>query len=200
MPNEPFVSEDRVDPELTALLADEAIWEPLDTVMEDSIVAAIAIEAQPSPVVTSITAARSRRPMFLASAAAALVLVVVGLFAIGGESDDPTGIELALVATELAPDASGAVTIAETPLGTRLILDVGGLPPAANGQYYEAWLRTGPEVGVSAGTFHLRGGDGQIELWAGVTVADYPLFTITIQDEGDPLSSGQVVLKGRVAE
>jgi hypothetical protein len=92
------------------------------------------------------------------------------------------------------------VTIAETPLGTRLILDVAGLPPAAPGQYYEAWMRTGPEAGVSAGTFHLRGGDGEIELWAGVTLDAYPLFTITIQDEADPLSSGRVVLKGRVAE
>lgn len=43
---------------------------------------------------------------------------------------------------------------------------------------------------MSAGTFHLRG----------VTAADYPLFTITIQDEADAESSGRVVLEGRVAE
>jgi hypothetical protein len=61
------------------------------------------------------------------------------------------------------------------PLGTRLILDVAGLPPAEPGEYHEAWMRTGPEVGVSAGTFHLRGDHGQIELWAGVTADNYPL-------------------------
>ena len=201
MPDEPFDRRDVVDADLAALLADESTWEPLDPAIEDSIVAAITAEADPAGVVTPIGAAgRRQRPLLLAGAAAALLLVIAGLFAVDRGSDDPAGTELALEATELAPDATGLVTIDDTPLGTRLILEVAGLPPAAEGQYYEAWLRTGPELGVSAGTFHLRGGDGEIELWAGVTAVDYPLFTITIQDEGDPQSSGLVVLRGRVSE
>jgi hypothetical protein len=64
---------------------------------------------------------------------------------------------------------------------------------------YEAWLRKDADVGVSAGTFHLRGGDGELELWAGVSIEDYPLVTVTLQDEADPVSSGQVVLRALVA-
>ncbi len=41
---------------------------------------------------------------------------------------------------------------------------------------------------------------GEIELWAGVTTEDYPLFTVTIQDEADPVSSGRVVLRGTVGQ
>ena len=85
-----------------------------------------------------------------------------------------------------------------TPIGTRIILDVAGLPPAEPGTYYEAWMRVDAETGVSAGTFHLRGGDGEIELWSGVTAADYPLLTVTVQDEGQAASSGVVVLRGRI--
>lgn len=203
MPNEPSEQETPVDPELAALLADAGMWEPPDASVEDAIVAAIAAAAADDgsahAVVAPISRARRRRGLAVA-AAAALVLVVVGVFAISSDDGTPSGFELALAPSELAPGASGTVTIDDTPLGTRLILAVAGLPPAADGEYYEAWLRTGPEAGVSAGTFHLRGGDGEIELWAGVTAAEYPLFTITIQDETDPVSSGRVVLSGRVSE
>lgn len=194
----PSESGPSVDRDLAALLADESMWDPVDPAVEDAIVAAIAAEAEPAGAVTPISAARGWRGLVVAGAAA-IVLVVAAVVAFD-DGAEPAGVELALTPTDLAPEASGLVLVAETPLGTRLVLDVAGLPPAAAGRYYEAWLRTGPETGVSAGTFHLRGGDGEIELWAGVAVVDYPLFTITIQDEGDPQSSGQVVLRGRVGE
>lgn len=199
MPNEPFDDDISMPPELAALLADESLWEPLDPAVENAIAATISAEAvSVAPVVSITSGLRWRNRLVIGAAAAALFLAGIAFVNCGDA--DPTSIEVALEATELAPDASGAVTIDDTPLGTRLILDVAGLPPAAPGHYYEAWMRTGPEAGVSAGTFHLRGGDGEIELWAGVTLDAYPLFTITIQDEADPLSSGRVVLKGRVAE
>ena len=57
------------------------------------------------------------------------------------------------------------------------------------------------DVGVSAGTFHMRGGDGSIELWSGVSPDDYPLVTVTIQQEADGAeSSGRVVLRGLLTD
>ena len=137
-----------------------------------------------------------------ARAAAAAVLVVVALTALTGEQTGRQGAtEVALSGTELAPEASAVATLADTPLGTVIDLDVSGLEPAPDGAFYHAWLRQEGDAGegVSAGTFHLRGGDGQIELWAGVSPEQYPVITVTLQREGEgPESSGEVVLRGRV--
>jgi len=134
---------------------------------------------------------------FLAGAAAAAALI----FGIGSfVGNDEEGVFLALEATDLAPEATAEVELVETPIGTLIRLDVADLPPSPPGSYYEAWLRIDGETGVSAGTFHLRGGDGEIVLWAGVSPETYPLFTITIQDEAQPESSGVVVLRGRLGE
>ncbi|MDW3219153.1 MAG: anti-sigma factor [Acidimicrobiales bacterium] len=197
MTEDSFDSQDPVDADLAAFLAEPSMWDELDPAVEDAIVAAIAEERDLVAPVIAVDARRRWVTPLLAGAA--VVVLVAGLLVTFLRDDTVTPeIELALDATDLAPSAEGLVEIDTTPLGTRLILDVSGLPPAPAGQYYEAWLRTGPDVGVSAGTFHLRGGDGRIELWAGVTIEDYPLFTITIQDEADPTSSGRVVLKGLV--
>jgi len=205
--------------ELAAMLGDASLWEDADPADEAAILAAIGELADPRPVsapaalvdtepvvslpeapsnVVSISSARRWLGPFAAGIAAALALVL-GVSALTGGSERE-GIELALEGTELAPDAEGVVEIVDTPNGTVLLLDVSGLPPAPEGSYYEAWVRQDAAVGVSAGTFHLRGGGGDIELWAGVTTADYPLFTVTIQDEADPVSSGRVVLKGLRSE
>lgn len=200
---------------LGSILGDAAMWEENDPADEAAIMAAIseladvddvpAGEPDPAPAprdqaanVVSISTARRWVAPFAAGLAAALALVV-GFSALNTD-DGRDGIELALDGTDLAPEASGVVEIVDTPNGTVLLLDVSGLPPAPEGSYYEAWVRQDANVGVSAGTFHLRGGGGEIELWAGVTTEDYPLFTITIQDEADPVSSGQVVLRGLLGE
>lgn len=222
----PDVDERALD-HLASILSDASMWETSDPADEEAIFAAIAELAatdaplsvaadtepairasvpsepamtsaeQPSNVV-SISSRRRWAGPFAAGIAAALALVL-GVSALNGGTDR-TGIELALAPTDLAPDAEGVVEIIETPNGTVLLLDVSGLPPAPEGSYYEAWVRQDAQVGVSAGTFHLRGGGGEIELWAGVTAEDYPLFTITVQDEADPVSSGRVVLRGLLGE
>lgn len=222
----PDVDERALD-DLASILSDASMWETSDPADEEAIFAAIAeLAATDSPVsvaadtepairasmpsepaltsaeqpsnVVSISSRRRWAGPFAAGIAAALALVL-GVSALTGGTDR-AGIELALAPTDLAPDAVGVVEIIETPNGTVLLLDVSGLPPAPEGSYYEAWVRQDAQVGVSAGTFHLRGGGGEIELWAGVTAEDYPLFTITIQDEADPVSSGRVVLRGLLGE
>lgn len=207
-------------PELLAALADESTWTEVPIELEEAIVATIVDEAgasaesattdEPSgdtvsapPADADVVDLSSRRRWrtFGLTAAAAAVVIIAGaviVSTVGGSGDGPE-FELALEATELAPGASADVGIDTTPLGTRIVLDVRDVPPAPPGSYYEAWLRIDAETGVSAGTFHLRGGDGEIELWAGVTVDDYPLFTITLQDEGGgAASSGRVILRGVV--
>ena len=99
----------------------------------------------------------------------------------------------------LQPPVSGTVELTAQPDGTRVVIETSDLPPAPEGTYYEAWLRTGPDFGVSAGTFHLRGGgEVPIELWAGVSIDDFPLFTVTLQPVGMEESSGEVVLSARL--
>lgn len=192
---------------LAGLLSDPTLWDDPDPAVEESIVAAIAAEAGPvaqaPTAVADITAApdnvtpisAARRWLAPIAAGVAAALVILGGFALVAGDDDPSGVEVALAGTDLAPDASAQAVIADTPLGTRIVLDVTGLPPAPEGTYYEAWVRQDAEVGVSAGTFHLRGGDGEIELWAGVSTDDYPLITVTIQEEASVESSGRVVLR-----
>jgi hypothetical protein len=63
----------------------------------------------------------------------------------------------------------------------------------ADGQFYQAWLRSvdGNRL-VAVGTFH-TGND--VILWAGVKLQDFPTLTVTIEpDDGNPASSGNRVL------
>lgn len=147
--------------------------------------------------VVPITSPRRRFSPALSAVAGFLVALVgvAAVLAIAGQPEDGE-VELALAGTDLAPAAQAVARIVDLPAGTRVELDVSMLDPAPPGTYYEVWLRKDAEVGVSAGTFHLRGGDSEIELWAGVSAEDYPLVTVTIQNEAQTESSGQVVLKG----
>ncbi len=209
--------------QLAAFLDDPAVWEEPSMEDEDAIVAAILAETstagstaptiapvpEAEPVLQQvrqpvtgelpdnvIPISRSRRWLSSAAAGVAAAVMVIAGFAFVTRSEDPEGVLLALEGTDLAPSATAEASIAPLRSGTRIILDVSGLPPAEPGTYYEAWMRKDAAVGVSAGTFHLRGGDGAIELWSGVLPADYPLITVTIQNEAQSESSGVVVLKG----
>lgn len=203
---------------LDRMLADPAVWEEVDPALEDRIVAAIAAEVDAvvddAPVapadgdresstrststsnVTSISTARRWGGPVAAGIAAALVLLI-GFVVVTGDRTSFDH-EVAMSGTDLAPGASADLAIEATPNGTRLVLDVTGLPPAPDGQVYEAWMRQDADVGVSAGTFHMRGGDGDLELWSGVLIEDYPLVTVTLQDEADTTSSGRVVLRALI--
>lgn len=202
--------------DLVALLGDDAVWADLDPGVIDAAVAAVTAEAalmpsrggdvdherRAAPVIELDPRRRPNWSSALLGAAAALLLAVGGfvvLNALDGSGDVGSDLSLALEATDLEPEASGRVELTAQPDGTRIVVETTGLPPAPEGTYYEAWLRTGPDFGVSAGTFHLRGGGGvPIELWAGVSVEDFPLFTVTLQPVGMEASSGEVVLLARL--
>lgn len=207
MTDNPFNDElsEEEEAQLAAFLQNPAVWEEPSMDDEDAIVAAIRAEAdsmpersvieQSSPNVIPISRARRWVGPIAAGIAAALVVLAGFAFVASGD-DDPDGVVLALAGTDNAPNASAEATIAPLQAGTRIVLDVSGLPPAEPGTYYEAWMRVDAEIGVSAGTFHLRGGDASIELWSGVTPDDYPLITVTLQSEAISESSGVVVLRG----
>ncbi|MFK8022659.1 MAG: anti-sigma factor [Ilumatobacter sp.] len=213
---------DRLEPEISdeleALLRSDDVWAEVDPSVIDDTVAAVLREAEierseqpvdshrpelPPPVapVVDLSARRAARFQGMLLGAAAAAILVVGGFVVSGalgSDGEPADVVLALAATDREPQATGSVELTALPDGTRILIDTDDLPPAPEGFYYEAWMRTGPDFGVSAGTFHLRGGgDGSIVLWSGVAVEDFPLFTVTLQPEGMEQSSGQVVLAGR---
>jgi hypothetical protein len=137
-------------------------------------------------------------------AAAAIALVVTGIALVtrsgddggagGGDGDD--AVEFTLAGTDAAPGARADVVMSSTPAGLKILLDADGLSGAPEGTYYEAWLSDG-DVRVSAGTFHLRGGSNEIELWAGVVGPEFDTLTVTVEPvDADNGSSGDVVMRG----
>jgi hypothetical protein len=192
--------------ELRRLLASPSTWDEPPPDLAAGIVADIQAEASANPTEVSTvppTPARRRstwtRPFVtLAAAAAAILVVAVGVVLVTSDGDD--GESFALGATEVIPAASGNASVESTGSGLAISLTIDGLPPAQTGTFYQAWMR-GDIGSVPIGTFHAREGDGPIELWSGVDVADYPLMTVTIQEEGaGPESSGIVVLRGEIPQ
>lgn len=151
------------------------------------------------PVVPLEGRRRARRWRVLAAAAAFVVVVgAVGAVVVSLRGDDGAAREVALAGTELAPGATAEAMVEEVGSGVAIELDVSGLEPAPPGTYYQAWLRNDDRA-VTIGTFHLRGGDEVVELWAGIDLDEYPMLTVTIEPEdADQASSGQVVLAGEV--
>jgi Anti-sigma-K factor rskA, C-terminal len=180
---------------LRGLLADPAGWAEPPPGLLGQITAAIDSE-RTTPTVEDgrrrqIRARRTVRAGAVALLAAAAV--VIGIVVTRG----PATTDVVLAGTRLAPAASATAKLHATPSGLAIELDVSRLPPAPSGYYYQAWMK-GPRGLVAIGTFHLRGGPGAVELWSAVSLADYPAITVTQEPEdGNPASSGQVVLTNR---
>lgn len=193
---------------IAVLLADVELWEEPSASLEDDIVDLIRTESHvvrlPAPTTparptwgTSATNLRSLHPSrrrvlrsSLLSAAAAAV-IAAGATAVvlrDGQNGPPSQFESAL------PDGQpGRVRVADTASGLRIELDAPRLERLADGQFYQAWLRSvdGNRL-VAVGTFH-SGND--VILWAGVKLQDFPTLTVTIEpDDGNPASSGNRVL------
>ncbi len=131
----------------------------------------------------------------IAATAAAIALVAWPRF----QADDVPTYEVA--GTPLAPDARAEVRIERLGTGMAITLDVTGLEPAAEGEYYAGWLLADDGSVVGIGSFHLREPGEPVELWSGVAVDRYPTFAVTRQREGEPpLPSDQMVLRGPVVD
>jgi len=194
-----------------ARLSSSATWEPAPQTGLDAVLEQIRGEATPADrddtaaSIIDLDERRSSRtvPFIAGIAAGLLATLIVGLAVLGiGRADTQEAaaepaICIELEATELAPAATATAGLDDRAAGTRIVLDVNGLPPAEAGTYYEAWISDADQL-ISAGTFHLRGGDDAIVLWAGVEPAGFERFAITIQDIGQAESSGRVVLVGNL--
>ncbi len=110
----------------------------------------------PTPIRPEVTAPFWQRPAPWAAAAAALLIVTLGLLFWNLQLQSqvasvPTPEVIALATTDAAPGASGEVLY--TPQDQLLMLNVSDLPPLPEGHVYEVWL-IGEGAPVPAGTFN----------------------------------------------
>jgi Anti-sigma-K factor rskA len=173
--------------EVRAALGHPAVWIEPSPELEDRVVAAIA---------DSGSHRRPRAIRYSLVGAAAAVLLVVGLTVgiVTHRESPPLQYAASLSGTPLTPRAAGEVTLTQSRGGWKIQLHATGLPRRDNGTYYEAWLKNDQGVLVPVGTFNEP---LDVVLWAGVPPTTHPVFTVTRQlANGDPASSGQVVLVG----
>lgn len=168
-----------------ALLNDPALWAEPSATFEDSLLTSIERPEMPEAAnVAVIGKQASRRPKWLApAAAAAAVLAVVAVLTLRPANADW---EVALGATPEAIGVEASVLGWNEASGTRIELDITGLAAAPDGFVYELWFSDGP-VHVSAGTFH---NPEKVTLWAGVSRRDFPRLWITLEPLDDDPSPG----------
>jgi hypothetical protein len=157
----------------------------------------------------------SRRWYWAAAAATLLIVAVLGAGFLRTINNDSSP-EVPLVATALGQDASGEVRVEEVGENLQVKLEVRGMPDLKKNQYYEMWYyeddddrnnaedddRNGTEDGgrISCGTFRV-GPEGRttVNLTAPASSSHYPEIEITREpDDGDPGSSGDEVLEGKL--
>ncbi len=137
----------------------------------------------------------ARRLRFAVVGLAAAVLLAVGVsMGVYLNREQPVEFAATLSGTELAPTATGDVTLTKTPSGWDIRLHATGLPRRENGEFYQAWLKNDAGLLVPIGSFN----DGRdVTLWAGVPPSTFSTLTVTQEvADGDQASSGQVVLTG----
>lgn len=155
---------------------------------------AAATPAKPAP----------RRWLRLAGGLAAGCLIFgIGLFT-GTRFEDsgtPTPADtetLSLVSLGPAPSgATGKVKLASS-TEDPVTLDVSGLKPTGDNEFYELWLLGKNDELVALGSFRVEDdGDSEVKVPLPVNPSDYKYFDVSIQEEnGDPNHSGRSVLRG----
>ena len=171
-----------------AALADPAMWVEPSAHIADQVVAMISGGSGAA----ADTPQRRATPWGRIIAVAAAVVIAVGV-AVAQRPPQPDW-EVAMPGTEAAPVATASVKGWNEEGGTRLLLNVTGLPDAPAGSVYELWL-TSDAVHVSAGTFTAA---GDVDLWVGVSRRDYPRLWVTLEkvDEDESLSGINVMDTG----
>jgi anti-sigma-K factor RskA len=144
------------------------------------------------------TSARWR--LWLPAVAALLVVAVVGFGILRTVSDTSDG--LALTATRAAPQAGGELRGERIGDNFKVELEAWGLPEPTRGEYYEMWYAKKGGGRISCGTFTVQpGGSATVSMSAPASAVAYPEIEITLEpDDGDPGSSGKVVLKGSLRD
>jgi hypothetical protein len=184
---------------IRGVLAESATWEEPPGGVVEGLLATIAREVPIQERVSEPIPNRGRRWLLIAGAVAAIGLLVVGVVSV---SDEPVAeTVVAINGTGLAPSATGTATLRPTPSGWYIRLEMSGLPAAPEGSYYEGWVWSDDDEGVSIGTFHLHDGADPVVLWSGVDVVEYPAIWVTLEEEGaGPEASDRIMMKGRVEE
>jgi hypothetical protein len=172
-----------------ALLGDPDLWGEPDPDLEQRVIDAV---IGSTPQVRRAPRHWLRNSLV---AAAAAVVLAIGLAAVvSNHRDRPVQFAATLQGTELAPAATGSVTMTQTSSGWRIHLQASGLPRLDGGNYYQGWLKNDAGTLVPIGTFNQA---TDVTLWSGVPPTDYPSITITRQSAtSGPASSGQKVLVG----
>jgi anti-sigma-K factor RskA len=138
--------------------------------------------------------------LWLPVAAALLVVAVLSFGVLRTVSDSSA--ELALSATSVAPQAGAELRGERVGDNLKVELEAWGLPEPRVGEYYEMWYAKKGGGRISCGTFTVRPeGHTTVSMSAPASSVDYPEVEITLEpDDGDPDSSGKVVLKGSLRD
>lgn len=159
--------------------------------------------------VATVTSLDTRRPtssnvnsrFLLAAAAAVLVVVALGavLFqrASGGGTELVASSDLSLV----AGGGAGRAELVQDGEETRLRVDVTGLSPAEQADFFELWLLD-PTNGNPQPLTKFDQTDGVVEvvLPPGLSTAEFPVVDISEEvDDGDTTHSGKSILRGELA-
>ena len=190
--------------EIRDAMAQPAMWAEPDPSLESRVVAAVErADMEQAGSAAPVVPLKSRRrlrftPILVGAVAAVLLLGAVlggGLVKILDRGPGADA-QVALAGTPLAPKARGDADLTNSANGVEIRLHLSGLPRAPAGFYYQAWVK-GAKGLVPIGTFHT--GDGDVTLWSGVPLDQYPTITVTLEEEGgDPASSGKRVLIGEL--
>ncbi len=176
-------------------LSTQSMWAEPPEGLEDSIVAAIVtagVSEPAKPVATTTEQSwwEGRKMTAFIGAVAAVVVLLVGLFALqGGGSPDWS---VALVGTDGAPGATATVVGFNAASGdTRIIIETTGLDSAPEGFVYQLWFSK--ENGdVSAGTFIDA---SRVELSVGINRSEFPAVWVGLQPVGtDKASAAEALL------
>lgn len=169
------------------MLDEPAFWESPAAELEDRVVALIGGAPEDAPV----PGRRSSSRLVAAAAAVAAFIAIMGWV---GLRTPPPDWEVVLPGTVEAPQATGIVKGWLVSGGTRVALHVDGLPAAPEGFVYEFWFTEGQRH-VSAGTFVVP---DDVDLWAGVSRAEFPRLWITLEplDDDEGLSGVNVMDTG----